>query len=326
MRRWRIVVIALLLIGSGLIAPGASRAARVRPFRIGALTASWGPTPMIVGLRDGLVELGYQEDVDFVLGVRFTQGDLAALPEATRQLVSYGVDLIFTSEDEPAIAAQQATRQIPIVFASVSDPMGMGLIRSFARPGGNVTGVTDLSFELSAKRLELFQEMIPNLKRVFVPYDRNSASALAAVKAYRDAAHRLGIMILERPVTTMEEARDALAQVRRSEVDGILQWPSALLNISGFILEATRQRGIPAIFAGSFWAERGALATYGPDFHENGRQAARLVDKILKGTSPAEIPVEANSQIEFIINLKVATKLGLTIAPLVLFQANKIIR
>lgn len=326
MRRWRIVVIALLLMISGLITHGVSHAERARPFRIGALTAAGGPTPMIVGLRDGLVELDYQENVDFALGVRFTQGDLTALPEAARQLVSYGVDLIFTSEDAPAIAAQQATRQIPIVFASVSDPIGMGLIRSFARPEGNITGVTDLSFELSAKRLELFQEMIPNLKRVLVPYDRNSASALAAVKAYRDAAHRLGIMILERPVTTMEEARDVLSQVRRSEVDGILQWPSVSLNITGFILEATRQRGIPAIFSGSFWAERGALATYGPDFHESGRQAARLVDKILKGTSPTAIPVEANSQIEFIINLKVATKLGLTISPQVLFQANKLIR
>ena len=202
----------------------------------------------------------------------------------------------------------------------------MGLIRSFARPGGNVTGVTDLSLELSAKRLELFQELIPNLKRVLVPYDRNSESSLAAVKTYRDAAQRLGITILERPVATMEEARDALAQVRRSEIDGILQRPSASLNIQGFTLEATRQRGIPAIFSGSFLAERGALATYGPDFHESGRQAARLVDKIIKGTNPADIPVEANSQIEFIINLKTAKNLGLTIAPEVLFQADKLIR
>ncbi len=319
-----IVLIALVVSGGLLSSVGAAE--RNRPIRIGALTASWGPTPMIVGLRDGLLELGYREDKDFVLGVRFTQGDLAALPEAARELVSYGVDLIFTSEDAPAIAAQQATRQIPIVFAAVTDPVGMGLVESFALPGGNVTGVTDLGLALSAKRLELFREIIPNLQRILVPYDINSATAPAAVKAYRDAAHRLGIVMLERPLRTMEEARATLAQLRLGEVDGILQWPSSALNISGFILEATAQRGIPAIFAGSFWAERGALATYGPDFHETGRQAARLVDKILKGAKPAEIPVEVNSKIEFVINLKTAKALGLTIPPSVLFQATKVIR
>ncbi len=319
------VTLVLFLVSCGLL-PSLEAAERGRPIQIGALTASWGPTPMIVGLRDGLLELGYREDKDFVLGVRFTQGDLAALPEAARELVSYGVDLIFTSEDDPAIAAQQATCQIPIVFAAVTDPVGMGLVESFARPGGNVTGVTDLGFALSAKRLAVFREMIPNLQRILMPYDINSATAPAAVKAYRDAVHRLGIVMLERPLRTMEEARATLAQVRRGEVDGILQWPSSALNIPGFILEATAQRGIPAIFAGSFWAERGALATYGPDFHETGRQAARLVDKILKGAKPAEIPVEVNSKIEFVINLKTAKTLGLTIPPLVLYQATKVIR
>ncbi len=117
-----------------------------------------------------------------------------------------------------------------------------------------------------------------------------------------------------------------LAQVRQGQIDGILPWPSSALNIQGFILEATTQRGIPAIFAGSFFAERGALATYGPDFHETGRQAARLVDKILKGAKPAEIPVEVNSKIEFAINLKTAKQLGITIPPIILYQATKVIR
>jgi putative ABC transport system substrate-binding protein len=281
---------------------------------------------MIVGFRDGLLELGYREDTDFVLGVRFTQGDLTALPEAARQLVQYGVDLIFTSEDVPTKAAQQATSQIPIVFASVSAPVGMGLVQSFARPGGNITGVTDLSFELGPKRLEVFRDLIPDLKRVLFPYDIHDAYSARAAQAYRDAARRLGIVLVERPMRSAEEAQTVLGQVRKGEVDGLLQAPSAGLNIPGLILKVIDQQGIPAIFTGLFFAEQGALASYGPDYHETGRQAARLVDKILNGAKPAEIPVEVNSKIEFVINLKTAKVLGLTIPPEVLFQADKIVR
>jgi putative ABC transport system substrate-binding protein len=281
---------------------------------------------MIVGLRDGLLELGYREDEDFVLGVRFTQGDLTALPEAARQLVQYGVDLIFTSEDVPAKAAQQATSQIPIVFASVSDPVGMGLVQSFARPGGNITGVTDLSFELGPKRLEVFRNLIPDLQRVLFPYDIHDAHSAMAAQAYRDAAHRLGMVLVERPVRSAEEAQTVLGQVWKGEVDGLLPPFSAGLNIPGFILMVTEQQGIPAIYTAAFWSEQGALASYGPDFHATGQQAARLVDKILKGAKPADLPVEVNSKIEFVINLKTAKALGLTIPPEMLFRADRLIR
>jgi putative ABC transport system substrate-binding protein len=281
---------------------------------------------MIVGLRDGLLELGYREDEDFVLGVRFTQGDLTALPEAARQLVQYGVDLIFTSEDVPTKAAQQATSQIPIVFASVSDPVGMGLVQSFARPGGNITGVTDLGFELGPKRLEVFRDLIPNLQRVLFPYDIHDAYSAMAAQAYRDAARRLGIVLVERPVRSVEEAQTVLGQVRKGEVDGVLPPFSPGLNIPGLILKVIDQQGIPAIFAGAFWPEQGALASYGPDYHETGQQAARLVNKILKGANPAELPVEVNSKIEFVINLKTAKALGLTLTPEVLFRADRLIR
>ena len=290
------------------------------------LTESWGPTPEVVGLRDGLLELGYRENEQFVLGVRFTQGDLTALPTAARELVQYGVDIIFTSEDSPAKAAQMATTRIPIVFSYVSDPVGLGLIQSFARPGGNITGVTGLYLELGPKRLELFHEIVPSLKRVLYLYDAADAHSVAEAKVYRDAAHRLGIVLVEKAVRTEEEAQATLAQVRKGEVDGILPPRHASLNIPGFILEASSQQAIPAMFDAAFWVERGALASYGPDYHEIGRQAARLVDKILKGAKPAEIPVEVSPKIEFAINLKVAKALGLTIAPEVLYRADRIIR
>jgi putative ABC transport system substrate-binding protein len=164
--------IALILVSSELLTGDVGAEERTRPVQIGVLTASWGPTPQTVGLRDGLLELGYKEDEQFVIGVRFTQGDLTALPAAARELVQYGVDIIFASEEDPAKAAQMATTHIPIVFSYVLDPVGLGLIQSFARPGGNITGVTDLHLELGPKRLEVFREIVPGLKRVLYLVDQ----------------------------------------------------------------------------------------------------------------------------------------------------------
>lgn len=326
-KRWQMVVVALLLVSSGLVSRGVSRAERARPIRIGALTMSWGPTSMIVGFRDGLVELGYRNNEDFFLGVRFTQGDITALPAAARELVQSGVDLIFANENEAAKAAQRATARIPIVFAGVEDPVGAGLIQSFAQPGGNLTGVTNLDIELGPKRLEVFQQVVPGLKRVLFLYNVANVSAREAAKVYREAARRLGMVWVEWAVRTQEEAQTALSQVRQNEGDGILAPRCCDLNIPGLVLEVATQQGLPTMFdTAAFWMEHGALASYGPDSYESGRQAARLVDKILKGADPAKLPAEANSNIQFAINLKTAKTLGLTIDPEVLYQADRIIR
>ncbi len=322
------MICMVLLVSSGRLGGTAYAAERTRPLRIGALSDSWGPTPQIVGLRDGLLELGYRENEQFVLGVRFTQGDLTALPAAARDLVQYEVDLIFASDVPAAKAAQLVTTRIPIVFAGLGgNPVEMGLIQSFAQPGGNITGVANLDVDLGPKRLEVFRDLIPGLHRVLFPYDPTDASSVAAVRGYREAAGRLGIVLVEQAVQTPAEAQATLAKVRKDEVDGILQPPPIASNIPGFILETARQQGIPTMFDTAFYVEQsGGLASYGPDLFATGRQAARLVDKILKGTKPAEIPVEVNSKIEFAINLKVAKALGLTIDPVVLYQADRLVR
>ena len=309
-----------------LLAADVCAVERAHPFLIGALNASWGPTPQVVGLRDGLRELGYRENEDFVIGVRFTQGDLTALPAAARQLVQDGVDLIFADHDEAAKAAQQATTQIPIVGVAVGDPVGRGLIQSFARPGGNLTGVADLHLELGPKRLEIFREIIPGLRHVLFPYQAMDPYATAEAQEVRTAARRLGIQLVERAVHTQAEAQAALTTVQPGEIDGILMPRCCALNIPGFILDATTHRGIPAMFEAPFWVERGGLASYGPDLYTSGQMAARLVDKIRKGVPPAEIPMEVNPKIELVINLKVAQALGLTIAPEVLYRADRLIR
>ncbi len=320
------VALVMLLASSRLLTNSVDAQEHAQPIKIGVLTASWGPTPEVVGLRDGLLELGYRENEQFALGVRFTQGDLTALPVAARELVRYGVDIIVADYGYSAQAAQMATSQIPIVFIGDSDPIGLGLIQSFARPGGNITGVTGLYLELSPKRLEVFQEIVPNLKRVLYLHDVADAAAVAQASTYREAARHLGIELIEQSVRTEEEAQATLAQISKSKVDGILVRSAVYLNIPGFVLETVSRQMIPTMWDVSFLVERGALASYGPDLHEMGRQAARLVDKILKGTKPADIPVEANPKIEFVINLKAAKALGLTIAPEVLYRADRIIR
>ena len=325
--RMSTLFILLLLVSSAFVAGGASAEERTEPIRIGQLTESWGPTPATVGLSDGLQELGYREGEDFVIGVRFTQGDRKALPAAARELVQLGVDLIYMTGMHAAKAARMATSDIPIVFAgAIGDPVKLGLIKSFARPGGNVTGVTDLDIELGPKRLEIFREMLPGLKRVLFPYDPNDPYSVAATNAYREGARRLGIVLVEKAVRTQKEAQANLADFRKSNVNGILAPSVVSLNIPGIVLQTASRQAIPSMFGQPFWVEQGALASYGPDYYASGRQAARLVDKILKGDDPARVPVETNSNIEFAINMKTAEVLGLTVAPSMLYRANRVVR
>jgi len=322
-RRYIFLILSFIC---GLSIADSRAAERATPIKIGVLTDSWGPTPGVVGLRDGLEKLGHRENKDFVLGVRFTQGDVAALPAAARELVRQGVDVLFTANPAAAKAAQAVTKNIPIVFYGAADPIGLGLIQSFARPGGNITGITDIDLELDGKRLEVLKEMIPGLKRVMFSYNASDTFSAAQAKNFRDTSRQLGITLIEKPVRTQDEAQATFASVRRSDVQGIVMPRSLSLNILGFAVEATSQRGIPTMFFTSWWVENGGLASYGSNIHESGRMAARLVDKIIKGEKPAEIPVEVNQHIEFVVNLKVAKASGIKIAPEALYKANRIIR
>jgi putative tryptophan/tyrosine transport system substrate-binding protein len=327
--RWqRSAMFIVLLAYSGLLLQGVHAAERARPLRIGVLTASWGPTPQVIGLRDGLRELGYRDHEHFFLGIRFTQGDTAVLAAAARKLVQDGAELLFVDADDAAKAAQMVTTRVPVVFAGVADPIGTGLVQSFAYPGGNMTGVADLGLELSPKRLEIFRNVIPDLRRVLYLYSATDIYSMAALKLYRDAASALGMVLVEQAVRSEEEAQAKLAQIQKGDVDGILAPLSLAFNLPGEILKAATHRAIPTMFSihGRFLVEHGGLASYGADAYASGRQAARLVDKINKGTAPAAIPIEVNSRIELVINLKVAKALGYTIAPQVLYQADRLVR
>jgi putative ABC transport system substrate-binding protein len=322
----RRLVFGLALAGSGLIGRNVP-AQPARPVKIGALTESWGPTPAIVGLRDGLQELGHREDRDFTLGVRFTQGKAADLPAAARDLVRHGADVIVSTESGTAAkAAQMATNDIPIVFVGAGDPVGLGLVRSLARPGGNITGVADLDSDLVPKRMEIFRELVPGLKRILIPYDATNADAMAQLAVIREAARRLDLTLVERPLRSEAEAHSVITGLRKGQADGILSLRFLSWNISGFILEVAPRGIMPTMFHIPFFVERGGLASYSANTHELGKQAARLVDKILKGTKPADLPVEQPTKFELVINLKTAQALGITIPPTLLSLVDEVLR
>jgi putative ABC transport system substrate-binding protein len=315
-------------IVAGAELPGRGVMAQSRRLvKIGALTESWGPTPAIVGLRDGLIDLGHRENDHFVVGIRFTEGKRTELPIAARQLVERGADILVTGGGGAyeARALQAATGRIPIVFMSGSDPVGAGLIQSLARPGGNVTGIADLDVELAPKRLEILRELVPGLKRVFFAYAAGDPFMASELDGYREAARRLGITLVERPVHTQAEAQTALSSVQKTEAGAILSPRYLSLNIPGFIIEAGLREKIPTMLHASFHVEQGGLASYAADLYQLGRQAARLVERIMKGAKPAEIPVERTTRFELVVNRKTATTLGLRIPPEIGLRVDRFI-
>lgn len=318
-------LLLVLLAGAPIGASAADQ--RAKPILIGALTESWGPTPAIVGLRDGLLELGYRENEHFVLGVRFTEGRVEELPRAARQLVERGADILVTGGGGvgEAQALRQATDRVPIVFMSGSDPVGAGLVQSFARPGGNVTGVADLDVELAPKRLEIFRELVPGLRRVLFASDAGDPYAVSQLDRYREAARRLGLTLIERPVRTQAEAQRVFGSVKKGEVDGILSPRFLSLNIPGFIIETGLRQSIPTMLHTSYFVEQGGLASYATNLYELGRHAARLVDRVIKGARPADIPVEQATRFELVINTKTARALGLTVPQSVLLRADRLV-
>jgi len=319
----RVAAVLLVLCGTDL---STLKAAAVdRPIRIGVLTEAWGPNPQTLGLRDGLRELGYRDDLDFEIGVRFTRGNVSELPTAARELVAQGVDILFTGGGMAIKAAQAATARVPIVFAGgVDDPVAAGLVESIAHPGGNITGIVALSSELAGKRLEVFRDLVPSLKRVLVAYATDSPSGVVEGQAYRDAARRLGITLVERPLRDQAEARTTFVRLRKGELNGLLVSHSLSLNVPGYAIEASARLGIPAMFPASFFVEQGGLISYGSDYYATGRQAARLVDKIVKGAKPGDLPVETNPRIELTLNMKTARRIGLPISAEMLGRMDRV--
>jgi len=325
-RKIAVVMVALALLASAPLAAAQQPAGKV--WRIGILTSAWVPWhSQTNGFRDGLRENGYVEGRNVIFEVLAAKGDSGRLLDLAGKLVQKKPDLLFCASAPDALACQRATRTIPTVFTQAGNPVKLGLVKSLARPGGNLTGIGSLRAELAAKRLELFKEIVPSLKRVLVTYDPREHEEKEAVEFARRAAGRLGLTLIERPIADPLEIEPGLAELRKGGEEGILiVQANPNLNIPGRSLEVATSNAIPTMYPSSFWTQYGALASYGADQYGQGKQAARLAHKILTGTPPREIPVELPRDIKFVVNLKTATRIGLTVPPEVLFRADRVIR
>ena len=276
--------------------------------------------------QQGLRDLGYVEGKNFLLEIRYAEGKLDRLPELAREFVQMKVEVIFTNATPGTVAVKQATSTIPIVFTGVGDPVEAGLVKSFARPGSNVTGISILSPDLGGKRLELLKEVIPGITQIAVLWSP-SASTTAALKATQAAADALRLQLQSMEVRSPDDFTGVSETIVKRRVRALLTNPSPVLNtIRTRVVEFATKNRLPAMYANLQFVESGGLMAYAHSSVDAYRRAAVYVDKILKGTKPADLPVELPTKIELVISLKAAKQIGLTIPPNVLARADRVIR
>jgi putative ABC transport system substrate-binding protein len=270
----------------------------------------------IEGLREGLAASGIQEGRDFAFVVRDAGGDLSAIEAAARGLERDGVDVIVAFATSVALVAQRATLDVPIVFSVSSDPVRVGLVESIPRPGGRLTGVHNINTDLTGKRLEILTELVPGMRRALCYYNPANPSAILSVRLARDAAQKLGIDLIERHVSSPEELREDVSALRAADADAYFFVSDAMVNSQErAIVDRANALRIATIAP---WAEavrRGALVGYGISYRELGRGAAGYVGRVLGGTPPQDLPVEAVNRPVLAVNLNTAKALGLTIPP-----------
>ena len=297
--------------------------------RIGFLgaTSRTALAARVQAFRQGLRELGYVEGKNIVLEYRWAEGRNERLPDLAAELVRLKVDVLVTAGPTDNRAAKEATNTIPIVMAQDNDPVGNGLVASLARPGGNITGLATLTPELTGKRLELLKESVPKLSRVAVLGTSSQPGNTQALRETELAASALGVHLQYLEVRGLEDIETAFRAASKGRAEAILMLASYVFNSHRKqIVDLARKSQLPAIYRTSEFVEDGGLMTYGVSITDLYRRAATYVDKILKGAKPADLPVEQPTKFEFIINLRAAKQIGLTIPPNVLVRADKVIR
>jgi putative tryptophan/tyrosine transport system substrate-binding protein len=285
--------------------------------------------PRIETFRHGLHDLGYVEGQHIMLESRFADGQADRLPALAAELVRLPVDVLVTDGEAAIRAAQHATTTIPVVMAISGDPVGEGFVASLAHPGGNITGLSMMFPDLSGKRLELLRGAIPTLSRVAVLWNA-AVAATASTFAFKETqivAHALGLQLQSLEVRGPDEFVQAFAAMTREHADALV----VISNPFFFghrmqLAELTVQHRLPAMFQAREWAEAGGLMAYGANIHDMYRRAASYVDRILKGTKPADLPVEQPTKFELVLNRKTAQALGITFPPTLLILADEVIQ
>jgi putative ABC transport system substrate-binding protein len=308
-----------LLLGAAATTAEAQPAGR--PSRIGVINAAYAAShPTIEGLKAGLKELGVEDGRDVTFDIRFTEGNLDAMPGVAEALVKAGVDLLFTTQEAATQAAAAATKSVPIVFTLVGDPVSAGIVGSRAQPGGNVTGVSSLQTELVAKRLEVLTTLAPTVRRVWLISSGADLSTAPMIARALETAQRMKLDVVPKGVLDVGAIRHVLRDVRRG--DGLLVPEGSSPDLAIAIIEQSRALRVPAIFGTALWVGYGGLASYGPDYYAQGVQAAGLVAKILRGARPQDLPVEGAEKIDLAVNLKTAEQLGVIVPRKILLRAD----
>ena len=318
------ILFVVILFAVGIIAEAQQQANKVP--RIGYLTLA-SPSPNLArreAFLEGLRHLGYVEGQNIMIEYRYAESRSERLPNLAAELVGLKVDVIAAGGTQVNLVAKKATGTIPIVMLNSDDPLGSGLVESLARPGGNVTGLSTISQELSGKRLELFREAFPKVRRLAVLWYTASDPAFRETQA---AALTLGFKIQSLEIRTPEDLNSTLALVTRDRLDGLFPVTSAFMSANRKrIVEFAAKNRLPAMYSNQEYVDDGGLMSYAANILELHRRAAYFVDRILKGAKPADLPVEQPTKFEFIINLKTAKQIGLTIPPNVLARADKVIK
>jgi putative ABC transport system substrate-binding protein len=285
------------------------------------------PGPYVEAFRQGLHERGYIEGETIAIAYRWAEGRHERLPALAADLVQRKVDVLVPVGTQPSHAAKQATSTIPIVMAQVGDPVGSGLVTSLARPGGNMTGVSVLGPDIGVNQLELLKQAVPGAARVAVLWNPTNPAAGAVWRELQRAAPGVGVLLHAVAVQQPEAFDSAFAAIRAAQVDALHVLQDHLLfSHRTQIVDFAAQSKLPAIYMYREWADAGGLLAYGASLREVHRRAAELVDKILKRTKPADLPVEQVMRLHLVINLKTATALGLTFPPSILILADEVIR
>jgi putative tryptophan/tyrosine transport system substrate-binding protein len=317
------------VLAGGLVAlpvnTNAQRPANVA--RIGFLGSTTPPPELLAAVRGGLRERGYVEGASLALELRWAEGSFDALPALANELASSRVDLMLAWATPAALAAKRATTSIPIVFFAVSDPIGSGLVASLARPGGNVTGVTNIAKDLTARQVQLLAQIAPGLRRVAIMGNPTNFSTDAQQAEAEAAARALGITPRAISVRDPDRIVMALAEAAGQGADGLVVLPDpTFLTRRREIADVALERRLPSIYARREAVQAGGLVAYGASLSDQIRHATAYADRILKGARPAELPVEQPTKLELVINLKTAKALGLTIPQVLLLQADEIIQ
>jgi putative ABC transport system substrate-binding protein len=282
---------------------------------------------LVEPFRQGLRDLGYVEGRNILIEYRWAEGKYERFPELIGELVQLKVEVIVTAGTPASLAVKKATTTIPLVMIAVGDPVGTGLITSLAHPGGNITGLTSIASDLEGKRLELLREVIPKLSYVAVLWNPASPFQVVSEKELQAAAQVMRMKVLSLGVQAEEQFDNAFATILKERPGALLVLADRLfLHNRARIMDFATKHRLPGVYAYLELVEAGGLMSYGPSYADMHRRAAIYVDKILKGTKPAELPVERPMKFELVINLKAAKQIGLTIPPNVLVRADKVIK